>query len=186
MRAILACMALTGVLRWRSNTDTFKIERGGVYRFVAVGSPDIFAVLQPTRQLIEIEVQDTVGRLNANRIADRSEAVGRDTWSPGHSTTSRRFLAGAKNASREQRKICKPLILVVPGAESNHRHADFQFWKPHHGKSRPIPEKPNPLILLRAVRPLRPAAAFPNPTCWYHCGTMAIGLPVRLDRYVCG
>lgn len=77
-RAILDYLALKGVFHWRNNTGTFKTERGGFYRFGAPGSPDIFAVMPPSGQLLGIEVKDTKGRLNENQVGfrERLERVG--------------------------------------------------------------------------------------------------------------
>jgi hypothetical protein len=75
-RAILDYLALTGVFHWRNNTGSFKNKAGGFYRFGALGSPDIFAVLRPTGQLLGIEVKDVKGKLNPNQEAFRDQLEG--------------------------------------------------------------------------------------------------------------
>ena len=52
---------------WRNNTGAFKTERGGYYKFGAVGSPDIFAC--EGGQLIGIECK--VGK---NKQSDSQKA----------------------------------------------------------------------------------------------------------------
>src|ERR1700691_3381150 len=69
--AIIQYLELSGIFHWRNNTGSFKNERGGFYRFGALGSPDIFAVLPPTGQLVGIEVKDIHGKLNVNQRAFR-------------------------------------------------------------------------------------------------------------------
>lgn len=68
-RAILDYLVLKRVFHWRNNTGSFKAEHGGFYRFGVPGSPDIFAVLPPTGQLVGIEVKDTKANPTETQVA---------------------------------------------------------------------------------------------------------------------
>jgi hypothetical protein len=76
--AILNYLVLKRVFHWRNNTGAFKSEHGSFIRYGSPGSPDIFAVLPPSGQLLGIEVKDTRGRLNENQegFRDRLERAG--------------------------------------------------------------------------------------------------------------
>lgn len=68
-RAILDYLELSGIFHWRNNTGGFKDTSGHFYRFGAVGSPDIFAVLAPTGRIVGIEVKDGKGRVTDSQLA---------------------------------------------------------------------------------------------------------------------
>ena len=55
MASCLQYLKLKHIVCWRNNTGATKTEKGGFIRFGATGSPDIFAVLRPNGQLVNIE-----------------------------------------------------------------------------------------------------------------------------------
>jgi len=74
-RAILDYLELSSVFHWRNNTGGFKDKSGHFYRFGALGSPDIFAILPPTGQIVGIEVKDTKGKVTNSQREFREKLV---------------------------------------------------------------------------------------------------------------
>ncbi|HEY2471042.1 MAG TPA: VRR-NUC domain-containing protein [Terracidiphilus sp.] len=59
-RAILDYLELKGIFHYRNNSGAFKREDGHLYRFGALGSPDIVCVIKG--QYVGIEVKGTDGK----------------------------------------------------------------------------------------------------------------------------
>lgn len=65
-KSILEYLTIKGIFHYRNNSGGFKDQRNRFYRFGALGSPDIVAVVNG--QYVAIEVKDIKGRQNDNQI----------------------------------------------------------------------------------------------------------------------
>jgi penicillin-binding protein-related factor A (putative recombinase) len=59
-KAILDYLTLKKVFHYRNNSGAFRTEKGGFYRFGAVGSPDIVCVIKG--QYVALEIKGTYGK----------------------------------------------------------------------------------------------------------------------------
>lgn len=66
-KVVLDYLSAKKIFHWRNNSGAFKTDRGGFYRFGAVGSPDIFVVLKIKKLavVVGLEIKSKNGKQSA-------------------------------------------------------------------------------------------------------------------------